>query len=580
MRAVHANCFPDGDLRADVLLTDEVSVAHVSPVRAELLDDGIDPGRGHAVGLAAWELARSWYLDPDGSDPTVVGGISAGDLAAAEAAQTVLLPAARGLLGGVAARERGLEVDELLLVTASPGAPGHYARVEGVSGAAVALGLGAERVEHGSSSDPRNEWLRAKYARTRDIDWLAPPPDSRPRLRAAVLALVNAAGAVRRRPSLYVLEYNPTRAFARAYGESPKRSLRLVRDQPPLDQLAAIARAGDRALMPELPRLEAIAAPEIRVPAGPFELAGHDLAPVVAEELARMVDRYARFVVALGPRMRRRLEQFSVRALLVPFDTPPYARLLVRTAQLMGLPTLVLNDGFKTDELQREGFTADVALTWSPLMADHYFTRRPGGARVTGNPAGERIPAARPQWPPRRVLVGGFTYSPIDVNCRRSDPERFTTEVIEGVRRALPDAELTLKLHPADDEGHYGALVDGKGVELVISGDVVDRFDRCDAYVTTYSTSLLEAVAAGLPVVYYRVNEQRIGPPFDGDEWLGRRTAGSPTELAALLRDPEALREPPPDGWVERVLGPRDKRATERILDAVGEAMGGLPETR
>src|SRR5207302_7096303 len=87
-------------------------------------------------------------------------------------------------------------------------------------------------------------------------------------------------------------------------------------------------------------------------------------------------------------------------------------------------------------------------------------------------------------------------------------------------------------------------------VELLTSGDVVEAFAGADVYVTTHSTSLLEAAALGLPVIYYRVNAQRLHPPFDNDPFMRRRTAASPAELAALLDsmadaatadDPESL---------------------------------------
>jgi hypothetical protein len=99
-------------------------------------------------------------------------------------------------------------------------------------------------------------------------------------------------------------------------------------------------------------------------------------------------------------------------------------------------------------------------------------------------------------------------------------------------------------------------------------------FTGFDVYVAPYSSSLLEALAVGLPVVYYRVNAQRLGPPFDGDPWLEGRTASSPSHLAALLRDRQRMDDMPPPGWLERYLGPRDGRAAERIAAAIHDRAG------
>jgi hypothetical protein len=169
------------------------------------------------------------------------------------------------------------------------------------------------------------------------------------------------------------------------------------------------------------------------------------------------------------------------------------------------------------------------------------------------------------------VLVGGFTFSPTDLACRRSDTERFIDEVLDGLEQAFAgaSAQITVKLHPADEADHYDETLAGRKVDLRVTGDVVDIFTGFDFYVAPYSSSLLEALAVGLPVVYYRVNAQRVGPPFDGDTWLGGRTASTPFELAALLRDRRRIDEMPPPGWLERYLGPRDGRAADRIAAAI-----------
>src|SRR5204862_160277 len=159
----------------------------------------------------------------------------------------------------------------------------------------------------------RNERLFAKYRRTRDPAWLAPAPAGRRRLRELVLAAVNVPSRLRRRPSLFVYEYNPTRAVARASAGADRR-FGLVRAHPEL---------------------------------------------------------------------------------------------------------------------------ADVAFAWSDMIRDVYFARRPPGTVVTvGNP--KPRPAAVAPTSDGAVLVCGFTFSPNDLNCRRSDPERFTEEVLEGVRAARP----------------------------------------------------------------------------------------------------------------------------------------------
>jgi hypothetical protein len=269
---------------------------------------------------------------------------------------------------------------------------------------------------------------------------------------------------------------------------------------------------------------------------------------------------------------------------LVPFDTPPEARLLVRSAQSLAIPTFVINDGFKGDDFTQEGMTADVALAWSTAIRDDYFRRRRDGtAIVTGNPTTDVHRSARDAGAqtPARLLIGSFTFSPADLNCRRSDPERFLAEVLEGVRRAaMPVERIVLKLHPADSPDHYAGILSefsAVPIEVVASGDIVDLLDDCDLHITTYSTTLLEAVALGVPVIYYRVNRQRLHGPFDGDPVIGRRTASSPAELAALLSDSdsELPGKQEREAWLERYLGPRDGGSVDRIVTTIEHHIGG-----
>jgi hypothetical protein len=100
----------------------------------------------------------------------------------------------------------------------------------------------------------------------------------------------------------------------------------------------------------------------------------------------------------------------------------------------------------------------------------------------------------------------------------------------------------------------------------------VDRFALADVYVTGPSTSLLEALASGMPVIYYRVNQQHLHPPFSDDPFIERRTATSPQELARAL-DAVGRFEPDEESqiaaWSDYYLGPRDGRSVARILEAM-----------
>jgi len=589
-RVVHANCFPGACPHADALVTDEVLVANAAQPGLEIItaEAGIDEELAHATSVTMSKAAFEWFRAGDDEDPSYVSGVSAGDLAGIEALLTVLVPAARGALAMAAALDRGLQPASLVSVV--PSGTGRYAHQETLAAdAAVAVArarLGRSlTVERRISHDPRNAWLLEKYARARDSDLLAPTDGRRHVQRAIALAALNAQGRLRRRgrPALMVVEYNPSREFAREYGARRHRSWRLVRWPANPRDLVAVARAGDEAFVlatPDVQKHPPLGV-ERRLRARADELNGSalrigdiDLWPIVRDPLLALVERHARYASALADHLRVELQRRGVRAVLVPFDGPAYARLIVRVAQAMGIPTFVINDGFKADDIQQEGMAADVALAWSEVIRDGYFSRRPDGAVVTGNPRAVRLcDLRRLRREPPHVLVGAHAFSPVDLNCHRSDAERFLEQVLGGVARAgdRVSREVIVKFNGVDARDYHDEGLAGHPelqLDARIHGDVVDLFEQCDIYVSSYSTSLIEAAAVGLPIIYYRINSQRMGPPFTGDEFLARRTASTPDQLAALLADRQTYVDSPPAGWVERYLGPMGG-SVDRILAAI-----------
>jgi hypothetical protein len=607
MEVVYANCF--GAPERDVLITDELGVARGASdaVATVLADERYDPEVAQATNERLAELAYSWARI-DGADPTFCDGVAAADLAGNEALLTLLLPAARGVLDAQAALESPTALTVVVPRTSDP----RFDRVERVIGEGFAAAAGLP-VDWMSVADPRTDALVAKYALTRN-------PAFRPRetVKQRVPAAVVAAGLnllSRMRGSgptrVLVFDYHPTAAFARVYRANGSGPFGLMRFRFGLRDVATMARAGDRALAPlgssRVARCDAglqraLSAyvernrDDLRAQ---FTVAGVDLWQVVGERLMKLALDYASWMQPRIGRVRRALLSGGVGAVLLPFDGPPEARLVLRVAQALQIPTLVINDGWKGDDYQQEGMAADRALAWSSSIARDYYRRRRHGhpTLITGNPRSDEVSRRPRRAPPlvgeflSSVLVGSFTFSPSDLNCRRSDPERFLEEVLDGIAasRRARGAHVLVKLHPADRPDSYRDALERFAeldLELRCQGDVIDLFGEADVYITTYSTSLLEAAAVGLLPVYYRVNQQRLHAPFADDERMAARTAASSQELAALLDTPDSLALPSSDlvsSWVHDHLGPTDGRCSERVaaallLDAKESPRNGLVE--
>lgn len=612
MRATYANCFlPEGSAEAasELLLTEEPGVAAAAGpgTRAILTDRLIDPDRAQAANIALWDLAFRWARI-GGDDVTLVDGISAADLGGGEAVLRTLIPAGRGVLGMLAAIESGLEVNALATRVAAQG-PRLYTHTETIAAAAAAA---AARARFGAALpisaetvvDERNGALFTKYTATRDVDSLSPALARGQARRSAMTGAANLLARLRgrrgRHRTLLVYDYNPTRVFAETYETMADRRWRLARHRCTVDAVAGIVAAGDRiSAAPRYPtvlddaeiRHALTAACDERAEAleAAFTLEGVSLWPVVRTALIETAERHAAFARTAAPTLRRSLERLDVDAVLVPFESPPEARALLRVAQTMGIPTHILSDGFKADDFTVDGTLCDVALSWSTSMAEHYYSRRTHGrVEVTGNPKSDRqlaTGATRSRGGDRlRILIGSFTFSPADINCRRSDPERFLEDILDGIARCArsAEAEVVIKLHPADREGHYREILDRHrrlAPAVVGQGDVIAMFPAHDVYITTYSTSLIEAVPLGLPVIYHRANPQRLHPPFSDDAFLESRTADDAAGIARLLDDPATFRLPEPGAtraWAERYLGPTDGRSTQRVVEAVDRTVNRL----
>jgi len=593
VEVVYANCF--GAPERDVLITDERSVGQAASqgVATVLADERYDPGTAQDVNRLLVELAYSWMRLGDESDPTLRDGVSAADLAGTEALVTLLQPAARGVLDAKVALERPTRVTVAVPRTSDP----LFDSVERVIGEGFAAAAGRQ-VDLVAVADRRNDALVVKYALTRNPAFRSHGGVRTQALATITAGAVNVLSRMRGRGPVRVLviDYHPTAAFARVYRSRGGGPFGLVRLRFGSRDLATMIRAADRAMAPlggarvatpDVAMEQALIAyverhrDELR---SRFTVAGIDLWQIVGERLVSMALDYAAWMQPRLRRVRRALIAGRVGAVLVPFEGPPEARLVLRLAQALEIPTLMINDGWRGDDHLQDGMAADRALAWSSSIASNYFGRRRHGhpTIVTGNPrndeAGRRPLGAQANRDSlRHILVGSLAFSPSDLNCRRSDPERFLAEVLEGIAASARTrgARVVLKLHPADRPESYQAVLErfeGLDVEVRRQGDVLDLFEGTDLYITTYSTSLLEAVAFGLPVVYYRVNHQRVHPPFSAEAMIAARTASSAGELAALLDAPDRLALP--DGetlasWVEEHLGPTDGRCSERVAAAL-----------
>jgi len=309
-----------------------------------------------------------------------------------------------------------------------------------------------------------------------------------------------------------------------------------------------------------------------------LDVRGIDAFPTLAPLLADTLTSYASFIRLNVPRINQMLSQFKVRAVFAPFEIPPVPRLVMLCARGSNIPTFRTTDGFPVFDREAHGRNAAIAhhyLAWSEhtnFLWDGPAAHSRGA--VTGNPALALRDAnpGRGVWPnplgaPLRILL-----NPIcpDGQGNRAVGEDMFLEVLSGLQASRRATVIACKPHPADSIDRYRSL-STLSIEFHEAGPIDRYFSATDLFITGPSTSLFEAVLAGTPVVLTMPWQTNVasGLPWDGDEWLERRTARTADDIARLLNDTATLLEPPPAGWLEHYIGPTDSNATDRILEQI-----------
>ena len=107
--------------------------------------------------------------------------------------------------------------------------------------------------------------------------------------------------------------------------------------------------------------------------------------------------------LAVASTLRRAFARRKVKLAVLPFDSPPNARLVVHAAREAGIPTLVVQHGFPNGSHDPDRTLADAVAVWAESDVAPLQLRRSGGIVVTGNPgaaSASRIAAERPRRPP------------------------------------------------------------------------------------------------------------------------------------------------------------------------------------
>jgi hypothetical protein len=252
------------------------------------------------------------------------------------------------------------------------------------------------------------------------------------------------------------------------------------------------------------------AAPDDRI-----EAAVHALALSVVRDIAAEAP-------ADAAHARAGLAGGRARLLVLPWDSPAAARVLLTAASDAVMRSLIVQHGFDPDPSDPDKLTAGHVAAWSAREAEDLVQRGRNRAdiTVTGNPG-----AAHLAGPPERVRDRGRTLVLPEYPSRLSsliDPRicaRQVAAALRGVAAARPGSAVVIRPHPSDPmPDAYAAL--GAGLDLQLTVDARTPIEplalTADLVVGSISTATLQVAAAGVPAVYLHLVDLTRPFPFDG----------------------------------------------------------------
>jgi hypothetical protein len=173
-----------------------------------------------------------------------------------------------------------------------------------------------------------------------------------------------------------------------------------------------------------------------------------------------------------------------------------------------------------------ENKSVDTVLCFGESYTGNYFKGKKN-ARVTGtftfDAAYKKRNLNRPVFPVKKILVSTFTFSPADINCRYSDNERYLDDILTVIRsyeeKNGRSIHVALRPHPSDSPEFYRWYLDRSGfpgIEIRSGGGFQECVSGFDLFFGSYSTTVFESAAMGIPVIFYHPCNQMLYPPYDG----------------------------------------------------------------
>jgi hypothetical protein len=271
---------------------------------------------------------------------------------------------------------------------------------------------------------------------------------------------------------------------------------------------------------------------------------GHDLSSLAYEIVEnRVFSSLSRTVSTLSSCIKY-LEKKNVDLEILIANIGFTATLFDCVCKARGVPSFLIINGLLGPDYSDDSKYADFINSYSVSVRDNYF-KGMDNIFPLGDPRMDMYSVTDKKTIDRNcptVVIGASGFNSVDLNSFVAVEFEFLSAVLSSLQQVKDSGQplkVIIKVRPNGYRSqyeqfvakYYPTLVD----EIVDSIPMRDVLERADFYISIYSQTLFEASCLGVPVVYYRADNEIIHPPFDMSSELV--TVTSEKDLVQALFD-------------------------------------------
>jgi hypothetical protein len=203
---------------------------------------------------------------------------------------------------------------------------------------------------------------------------------------------------------------------------------------------------------------------------------------------------------------------FGARVAVAAQDVTPAARSVLLGFQAGGGRVITLEHGLSGGYTEQVHSVADHLAAWGPVQAAYHRDAGPSSIDVVevGWPRLQAAVARNQEQADPRVDIAFFDQPPTPLSAGSWPEDALTNHaIVERYAERHPSRQVAVKLHPASSFYHAKAVAHDRAV--VVSGDSLSLIRNARIVAAATSTTALEAMAIGRPVIRL-VNRGYIGP--------------------------------------------------------------------